>query len=224
MDLKRAMELRHAVRDYEDKPLAQDAVDALTDKIADINFKTGMHFQLIQNEPKAFGGLLGKIGGFHGANNYFALVVPKGDQYQELAGYYGEQLVLLAQTLGLNTCWVYATYRKVKTAVKIDKGEKLLIVITVGYGKTQGNMHVAKEYDQISATPKEQSPEWYSFGVRGAHFAPTARNQQSFQLELVGDHKVRAKAGSGACSKIDLGIVKYHFELGCAPETFEWAK
>jgi hypothetical protein len=34
------------------------------------------------------------------------LIRKKSDDLDEKVGYWGEQLVLLAQTLGLNTCWV----------------------------------------------------------------------------------------------------------------------
>ena len=43
----RAIELRHAVREYKRTPIDPDALHALQDKIANINFETGMHFQLI---------------------------------------------------------------------------------------------------------------------------------------------------------------------------------
>lgn len=46
----------------------------------------------------------------------------KADNLDERIGYYGEQLVLLAQALGLNTCWAGLSYRKVNGAYKIEKG------------------------------------------------------------------------------------------------------
>ena len=46
-------------------------------------------------------------------------------------------------------------------------------------------------------------------------------NQQKFTLSLEGN-TVSAKAGMGFYSKVDLGIVKYHFELGAGKETFTW--
>lgn len=46
----------------------------------------------------------------------------KADNLDERIGYYGEQLVLLAQALGLNTCWAGLSYRKVNEAYKIEKG------------------------------------------------------------------------------------------------------
>lgn len=60
----------------------------------------------------------------------------KDEKLEEACGYYGEKVVLYAQTLGLNTCWVDLTYSKGKARVQIDKGEKLCLVIAVGYGTT----------------------------------------------------------------------------------------
>ena len=54
-----------------------------------------------------------------------------------------------------------------------------------------------------------------------AMLAPTAINQQRFYIEQVGERGARAKALIGPCSKTDLGIVKYHFELGAGRENFE---
>lgn len=48
----------------------------------------------------------------------------------------------------------------------------------------------------------------------GSLLAPTAMNQQKFSFELGPDGKVRASCGMGFYTKLDLGIVKYHFEMG----------
>ena len=61
-------------------------------------------------------------------------------------------------------------------------------------------------------------------GIEFALYAPTAINQQKFIFELIGENTVCAKAKLGSCSKIDLGIVKYHFELGAGKENFKWAE
>ncbi len=37
------------------------------------------------------------------------MIGKKGPTLEESCGYYGERLVLLAQQLGLNTCWVAMT-------------------------------------------------------------------------------------------------------------------
>ena len=66
---------------------------------------------------------------------------------QEKAGYYGEKIVLKCQELGLNTCWVAMTYGKSKAEIK--RGQKLLIIISLGYGKTQGVPHKSKSIAEL---------------------------------------------------------------------------
>lgn len=63
--------------------------------------------------------------------------------------------------------------------------------------------------------------DWFKKGVEAALLAPTAMNQQKFVFELIGD-SVRAKSTGGFYSKMDLGIVKYPFEIGAANHTFCW--
>ena len=65
-------------------------------------------------------------------------------------------------------------------------------------------------------------PDWFKNGIDAALLAPTAMNQQKFVFSLNGD-VVSAKAGVGFYSKIDLGIAKYHFEVGAGKENFRWA-
>lgn len=49
----------------------------------------------------------------------------------------------------------------------------------------------------------------------------SAMNQQKFMFMLE-ENKVMAKAGKGFYTKLDLGIVKYHFEIGAGKEVFQW--
>ena len=148
------------------------------------------------------------------------MIGKKGHNLEEKCGYYGERLVLKAQQLGLNTCWVAMTYSKIPSALSIDKGEKLCIVISLGYGETQSVEHKSKPFEKVVKSD-QQVPEWFKNGVEAALLAPTAMNQQKFVFTLNGN-QVSAKAGLGFYSKIDLGIVKYHFEIGAGENTFQW--
>lgn len=221
MDIMQAMKERHSVRSYENKPLVPKAKQALEDAIAKANAESGLHLQLVANEPAAFDSLMAHYGKFSGVRNYIALVGKKGANLDERCGYYGEQLVLLAQQLGLNTCWVGMTFKKVKTAFQVAPGEKLTAVIALGYGTTQGVSHKVKAASDVSNVT-DASPAWFKAGVEAALLAPTAMNQQKFTLELDGA-TVRTKAATAFFSKMDLGIVKYHFELGAGKENFTWA-
>lgn len=219
MNLTEAMKARHSVRQYQNKPLETETIAALQAEIAACNQESGLHIQLVTNEPKAFDGFMAHYGKFSGVTNYIAMIGKK-DGLDEKCGYYGERLVLLAQQLGLNTCWVAMTYSKIKTAFVIDQGEKLCIVIALGYGESQGAPHKSKSVEEVAKTEGEM-PDWFKSGVEAALLAPTAMNQQKFLFTLEGN-KVSAKAGIGFYAKIDLGIVKYHFEIGAGRENFEW--
>lgn len=220
MEMMEAMKARHSVRSYLPKPLDPAVLDQLRREIADCNRESGLHIQLVTNEPKAFDSFMAHYGKFSGVTNYIALVGPKGETLDETCGYYGERLVLKAQMLGLNTCWVAMTYKKVPGVFTVGQGEKLTVVLALGYGATQGTPHAVKTAQQVSNLTAE-SPDWFRSGVEAALLAPTAMNQQKFHLSCQ-NGKVTAKAGLGFYSKIDLGIVKYHFELGAGKENVIW--
>lgn len=220
MSILEAMKQRHSVRQYTDQPIDEEVLKALQMEIDACNRESGLSIQLVTNEPKAFGSFMAHYGKFSGVTNYLALVGKKGNMLDELCGYFGERLVLKAQQLGLNTCWVALTYKKISGVFTVNKGEKLTVVIALGYGKNQGTAHKSKSMEAVSnITP--DSPEWFKNGVEAALLAPTAVNQQKFFLSYA-DGKVSARAGSGLYTKMDLGIVKYHFELGAGETNFEW--
>lgn len=221
MDLKEAMQTRHSVRQYKDQPLSVEVIAALQEEIAACNRESGLHIQLVTNEPRAFDGFMAHYGKFSGVTSYLALIGKKGPELDEKCGYFGQRLVLKAQQLGLNTCWVAMSYTKIKTAFTVDKGEKLCVVIALGYGATQGVPHKSRPFSEV-AKADGQMPDWFKNGVEAALLAPTAMNQQKFLFTLSGN-KVSAKAGRGFYTKLDLGIVKYHFELGAGKDRFAWA-
>ena len=220
MELMQAMKNRHSVRSYEDRAIEGSTKADLISFIDMCNKESGLHMQLVLNEPNAFDGFMAHYGKFSGVKNYIAIIGNKTDNLEEKCGYYGEKVVLYAQTSGLNTCWVAMTYSKVKSAFQIDKGEKLCLVISIGYGKTQGVPHKSKQKESVMKVTNTP-PAWFENGINAALLAPTATNQQKFIFSLNGN-RVSAKAGIGFYSKIDLGIVKYHFEVGAGTDNFSW--
>ena len=210
---------RHSVRSYLDKPIEEEKTAVLRKMIDEVNAESGLNIRLFTDEPKCFDVSEPGYGIFKNCKNYFAMVGPAGAD--EAIGYYGEKLVLAAQELGLNTCWAAMSYKKGGVDISPAKGEKLHIVIALGYGETQGHERKSKSITAVS-NADDSSPEWFINGVKAALTAPTAINQQRFYLRREGN-KVRAKAGFFVYTKMDLGIVKYHFEIGAGRENFEWA-
>lgn len=213
------MRARHSVRRYKDIAIEAEKVETLNSAIADINAESGICFVLVTEEPEAFKANKPSYGQFCGCRNYIACFGPAGSS--ETVGYYGEKLVLLAQYLELNTCWVALTFEKSKLTVEAPEGMKLQCLISIGYGEDCGYNHKSKPMAKV-AKLTGNDPEWFINGVDAALNAPTAINQQRFKFERVGERGVKAKALLGPYSKMDLGIVKYHFELGAGADSFDW--
>ena len=209
MTVMEIMERRHSVRQYADKPIELNKRAELDELAAELNASSGLNIQMIYDEPKCFDSFMAHYGKFSGVKNYIALVGKKGPGLDEALGYCGEQLVLKAQELGLNTCWVAMTHGK--SAAKLASGEKLVCLIALGYGAVQGVEHKSKPMAEVCVCP-EPMPEWFRLGMQAALLAPTAMNQQKFKFELLPDGSVKASCGTGFYTKLDLGIVKYHFE------------
>ena len=228
MTLLEAIGARHSVRKYKDAPIPLDILSRLRETVDEVNREAGLHVQLVTDEPRAFSGVLA-YGSFSGVRNYFVMAGPKSEDLDEKIGYYGERLVLLAQTLGLNTCWAGVSYSKIPGTYELEKDEKIGCYIALGYGQTQGSGHKVKDVLDIS-NASDITPKWFNKGVDAALLAPTAVNQQKFYLEYLGykDYSKLPKVAARPLfsmigySRMDLGIVKYHFEIGAGKENFEW--
>lgn len=210
MEILEIMKQRHSVRSYTDKTIEEEKRSILNTLVQEINQKNGLHIQIIYDEPKCFDSFMAHYGKFSGVQNYIALIGKKSPSLDEILGYYGEEIVLKAQELGLNTCWVALTHGKSKAI--IDKGEKQICLITLGYGAVQGVPHKSKPLETL-CNYDEKMPEWFLSGMNAALLAPTAMNQQKFRFELQEDGSVKLSRGGGFYTKLDLGIVKYHFEI-----------
>ena len=218
-----ALRERHSVRKYQDRPLEEGDVKALQEEISKLNHEGNLHMQLVLNERKAFRGFL-SYGSFSNVSDYIMIVGRKSESLEYRAGYYGEKLVLFAQSIGLNTCFVGLTYKKIDGTFKVGDDEKVVLCVAIGYGEADGyRTHKIKRPDQVSnITP--DSPEWFRNGVEAALLAPTAINQQKFYFEYVPDDKVKPVKGSSLAgyTKIDLGIAMYNFEIGAGRHNFHW--
>lgn len=218
-----AIKARHSVRKYIDKPIETTKVATLRAEVEKLNAESGLNIQLVLDEPKCFSTGMWKYGQFSGVNNYFVMAGPKGKEAEEKIGYYGEKLVLLAQTLGLNTCWVGLTYKRSPEHFTLRDGDIVHCVIALGYGTTPGVQHPMKPVEQFYES-NGLAPEWFRAGMEAAMLAPTAVNQQKFKFILHDGNKVEAKTlfSMAGYTNIDLGIVKYHFEVGAGKDKFEW--
>lgn len=222
MDLHEAIEKRHSVRKYVEDLIPESATQDLHKYVDECNRESGLSMQLLINEPKGFAGIFrGAI--LKNATNYLAIVGKDDDRLAETGGYYGEKVVLKAMQLGISSCWFAMGVKK--DAIKIGIGEKMLIVVALGIGASEGKPHLAKPLEKFYTIESGSTPKkWFLNGVKAAALAPTARNQQKFRFILEPDGRVKAESLGGAFSDVDLGIVKYHFEIGAGAGSFEWVR
>ena len=214
MEFKDVIYTRRSVRSFEDRQIEQSKLDLLNNLIAECNREGNLHLQLCPDAGDTFGKLLHKAMGLASAPSVIVCVGPDDETLDERVGYYGEKVVLLAQSLGLNSCWVGMYNKKPGgTPAEVAAGERISIVIALGYGKVQGKEHKSKTPDQV-ITPKGAKPYWFNYGVEMALLAPTAMNQQKFEIKLCDDNSVEIIDKGGPFSAVDKGIVKYHFEVG----------
>ena len=223
MTLEEAVFTRHSVRRYNSTPLTKEQVEELQMRITTLNENFALHMQLILNDDVAFSGRLAHYGSFRNVKNYIAVAGQKTlagceAPFDERVGYATANLVLLAQTLGLNTCVVGLTFKKTST-IEIDDGEKLELVIAIGHGETQGVQHPMKPVTRI-APDYETAPDWFKKGIDYVMLAPSALNQFKARFTVDESGRVVAKHRLGYFSKVDLGIFKYFFELGSGKEIF----
>lgn len=216
-----AIRARHTVRKFLDRAIPAEAVRQLDELIAGQNARYGLRMRLVTENADAFGGLL-RLVLAKGARNYIALVGKNGSRTEEQLGYCGIQAALLAQRLGLNSWWVAATYQKKAVAqiVGLQPDEVLTGIIVLGYGATPGTPHKSKRPEEVS-TYRGEAPQWFHDGVAAALLAPTALNHQSFRLTGEAG-RVRLSVPEGSYLQTDLGIVRYHFEIGAGVENFTW--
>lgn len=216
MEALELMKQRHSVRQYKPRAIEPEKRAALNDLCSELNQKAELSIQIVYDEPNCFDSFMAHYGKFSGVHNYIALIGKKSPELEETLGRCGEQLVLKAQELGLNTCWVAMTHGKSRAVV--GPGEKQVCLISLGYGETQGVAHKSKPMQALCRCA-EPIPEWFEKGMTAAMLAPTAMNQQKFRFELRADGTVKAACGSGFYTKLDLGIVKYHFEAASGKKT-----
>ncbi len=219
MTIKEAVKARHMVRKYIDKPISAEHVELLNARISKNNKNCGLNLTLVTGNSDGIS-RIAKLLFAKGVNNYIILAGADTPDLDEKLGYCGADVMLYAQTLGLNTWWVGGTYSKNSAKKHLSSDSKINGVIAIGYGATQGAPHKSKTVAEISRY-NGPAPQWFIDGVEALLYAPTALNKQVFMVKGDGN-KVSITCCNGQYAGIDLGIGKYHFEVGAGKENFEW--
>ena len=218
MDMKLAMRQRHTVRKFTSESLSVELISQLNDRVCANNERFGLAISLKVGDESALPAAL-KLFFAKGVRNYFVLAGSDRPGLDEDLGYASADLMLFAQALGLNTWWIGGAFSR-KNVEQAVPGKKVIGIVAVGFGATPGVAHKSKTAAEVSSY-EGTAPQWFANGVQAALLAPTALNKQCFRIAGAGN-KVSISENGGVFSGADIGIVKYHFELG-AGTAFEWA-
>ena len=220
MGIMEIIRARHSVREYDGRPIEGETLAALQAVVDGCARESGLDIQLVRDNPEAFQ-VVARFGLIHGARDSVAFVT-SGNESDEAIGFWGQKIVLEAQRLGLNTCWVAMCSRR-KSKAKRANGQKVRLVIAIGYGRTQGAPRKTKSADELVVMKCRETPEWFTVAVEAAQLAPTAMNNQNFRIVLREDGKtVGITAPNGGWNMVDLGIVKRNFQEAADELSADW--
>lgn len=202
---------RHSVRSYLDKPIGIEKAKLIKQEVERLNMESGLSIQFMPSADGIYGSLISKAAGWKKVPSYFALVGKDDADLERKCGYFGEQLVLYCQSIGLNTCWA-GLVKKGKIKAVVKDGQKMAITIAVGYGAKPGKPHKSKPLSDVTDVPEDKMPDWFKAGMESALLAPTSLNQQKFLISLDDNDPIAKVSAKGPFVNVDLGIVAYHFE------------
>jgi len=222
-----------SLRSYLPDPISAEQRGELEKTASQCRELSGLNLQLIYDRPEPFNSLSKSYGLLQGVRNYFVMAGPKSDpDLAEKCGYYGEKLVLTATAMGLGTCWVGGTYDKESCLCHLGADEELICVVAVGH--TPEEPGGREKLIRLAAKRKSKSlaelarnlsgaPSWFMSGLAAVQRAPSARNRQGYQFIRQADDTVQARmTAENNFALVDLGIAKFHFELGAHGGQWTW--
>ena len=154
----------------------------------------------------------------------FAAVISKNGDNDYTVGLAGEAFVLECTAMGLGTCWLGASYNRsiANQCIKYDpKREKIRCLISVGhYTATPTHKRVRKTIYNITGLDDaayRKLPEWQKCAVECGRLAPSARNVQPWEFDILNDAvQVACISKNFGYGGIDCGIAMLHIEVGAA--------
>ncbi len=229
MTYSEAIIRRISNRTYLPVPLTPEESAELQKVIDQCNEASGLRFQLFTDFSGPFSGMK-SYGIFSGVTNLIALTGPESDQnLDEKCGYYGEKVVLSATAMGLGTCWVAATYDKASCRGFAGEGERLCCVVALGRVPENPSVKeklirgvMLRKSKPLAELSKGVGPDWFMSGIAAVQRAPSARNLQPVRFCCQGDSVTAELTEHHGLSLVDLGIAKYHFEVGAHGGIWTW--
>lgn len=234
---------RKSSRTYTDKPVEIIKKEQIFQFIANLRnppFNSAARFEMVDLDLNFTGKVSGTYGVIKGAETFIAGIVGKGPGDMEDVGYLFERIILFATAIGLDTCWMGASFSREMFAEKITltPEETLPVVSPIGYRAGRRSLTDLVFHMSAGSKNRKSWPEIFFYRTFNAsldkssagklempfemvRLAPSAVNKQPWRL-VADDTAVHffLKRTAGFKSmftmdlqRIDMGIAMCHFEL-----------
>ncbi len=229
------IENRRSRRRYDTRPLKTKHLNRLKSVCEDFRPFPSARAVLVTEPPdKVFKGAVGPYGKIKGAQAFVAFIAnTRNPMVQEQVGYTGEGIILEAEALHVNTCWVGGSFRPkaVTSLMDIGENEVVVAVTPVGYATERlsfeerlmtgfGLTHRRKPLSDLVIGLKESVwPRWIRVALEAARHAPSAVNRQPWRFH-VEQESITVATNSGNLNRESVlpkrlccGIAMLHIEV-----------
>ena len=241
-----AIENRHSRRKFEPKALKQKNLKELQAVCDGFQPFPDARAVLVTEPPElVFKGAIGSYGKIKGAPAFIAFIGDtESDTVSEHVGYTGEGIILEAEAMGMNTCWVGGLFRPeiVASMVTLGEDEKVYAVTPVGYAPDRmtleeklmagfGLTSRRKTLSKLCIGLKQSDwPRWLKPTLEAARQAPSRMNRQPWRFHVEKDsiavavNRNTVDADSVTSERLCCGIAMLHIEVaaGNAGVSGEW--
>jgi hypothetical protein len=230
-----AVPARRSRRVFDGRPVSASDLGAIEATAEQFRPFDDARVVVVRDAPAAFfTGIIGSYGKVTGAPVALVFIADGSSSTSaEHCGYTGEGVLLEANALGLQTCWIAGSFSRsaVTAAMSLEPGEVVRAISPVGHAaavptNAEALLYGARkpkhrrELEEI-APGLAQWPAWAAAGVSAAHVAPSAMNRQPWRFRMEDGAVVVAVSGPPmplSLARVDCGIAMLHFELGARSE------
>lgn len=221
MTLLQAIDKRCTRYNYINQPI--QCIGDVKQLLFKANQVPGVHFEHLEDARKLFSQMNILYGSFRNVNNVVLLRADRGDEHaKEKLGYYGEEFMLGLTALGLGASWVALNFDKAREQYNTDTHE-LIAVIVFGHVQEEKTDVELSMYNLLHKTPVELTdmfvldvaPQpWLLGAMQAVMKSPSAINKMKPKFKVLDKIVEVSVADDFYLDRVDLGIMKLHFELG----------
>ena len=187
---------RKSQRSFREEELKEELIRKIQEEVSEVNAESALAIEFVEDGSRAFRHFGKSYGLFKNVRS-----------------------LLLAEGLGLDTCWVGGTFDR--ESFSYPEEEDVQAVILLGYAGESGlKEKIMNSFLPTKKRPWESRiegdspyPKWVREGMEAVALAPSALNKQKPFFHYHEGILTATVENTYEMDLVDLGIAKYHFEV-----------